>query len=570
MVKRGLRMLVAATFVAALALTGCVHTGKDTPKPAKTDSSASKEAPQSLPGAIDLKADFEAGSMWAQVGPLYRLDNGNSALALTVGCKDVNSAMVKTNIGTALTTPDYPAQKEYSGMFLLTDTEVFEPWRDDQEHVPYVKQDGTGTKNSSFSGKDGDPISESVLVPFGDIGDNPGTVGVDLGLIGFAYDVPVQDATKAPKSLQKALDSLPDQAAKDNHGEYSAFTIVPGMDVASSSKSLDVTLAADVFFDSGKWDIKPEAQATLDDLAKALATHEPGEVTIVGHTDNVPEPTIGNQALSENRANAVKAVLEGKSELSGFTFSASGKGDTQPAVPNTDDVSRAKNRRVQVSINTPVKKEILELQATSAEMPAPYAQESDWPKAVLYNVSRSDASKPQYVQISTSQAVAYPNYTLVTFTVEAVDQVGSMQLNLGGFHRPEETTTNISSVFYGPDILLGSARTVPLEYPRIGVNGKNIHGVVTGGSLGAIPLLKPGEKWTVPVLYPPVNTKTITIDASKEYNHVKYGYRINDVPVKQAGEASGSPQGASKPTPQKNQSGHTKQPSGSSTESPTA
>ena len=150
MVKRGLRMLVAATFVAALALTGCVHTGKDTPKPAKTDSSASKEAPQSLPGAIDLKADFEAGSMWAQVGPLYRLDNGNSALALTVGIDDVNSAMVRANVGTALTTPDYPAQKEYSGMYLLTDTEVFEPWRDDQEHVPYVKQDGTQKGSSSF------------------------------------------------------------------------------------------------------------------------------------------------------------------------------------------------------------------------------------------------------------------------------------------------------------------------------------------------------------------------------------------------------------------------------------
>ena len=94
--------------------------------------------------------------------------------------------------------------------------------------------------------------------------------------------------------------------------------------------------------------------------------------------------------------------------------------------------------------------------------------------------------------------------------------------------------------------------------------------MVTGGSLGAIPLLKPGEKWTVPVLYPPVNTKTITIDASKEYNHVKYGYRINDVPVKQAGEATGSPNGSSKPTPQKNQSGHIKQPSGSSTKSQTA
>ena len=185
MVKRGLWMLVAATFVAALALTGCVHAGKDAPKTAKPDVSSSKAAPQSLPGAIDLKADFEAGSMWAQVGPLYRLDNGNSALALTVGIDDVNSAMVRGNVGTALTTPDYPAQKEYSGMYLLTDTEVFEPWRDDEERVPYVKQDGTQKGSSSFSGKEGDPISESVLVPFGDIGDDPGTVGVDLVLLGF-------------------------------------------------------------------------------------------------------------------------------------------------------------------------------------------------------------------------------------------------------------------------------------------------------------------------------------------------------------------------------------------------
>lgn len=547
--KRGLNVLVVAGAVSALLLTGCskapdkTESGTDSASPKAT---VKTPAPEETEGAVKIEGAYADGSMWAEVGPLYRLDNGNSALALRAGySSDVTRWPSNANVGQAIVSARYASQKNYTGIYVLNDAEVFEPLENDANgvEVPWVPQDPAADRNESIvhpekqNGKQKDGLSESVLVPFGNVGQDTDSVGVSVGVIGFAADVPVMDADEAPKKLQKAMEKLPDKTDNNVHAPYSEYTIIPGMDVSSNGDNLEVTLAADVFFDSGKWEIKPESNGTLDDLAKALATHDPGKVSIVGHTDNVPDNNVGNQVLSENRANAVKAVLEGKSELNGFTFDASGKGETQPAVPNTDAESKARNRRVEVSINTPVKKEVLELQAANAEMPPAVGNESTWPKPVLYD---TDKSGNKVVEITASEATTYPNYTLVNYTVKSVNLTGQLftSLIMESHHRGENTLY-AQPVFYGADILHGSARTTPLEYARPGVSdpSKTEHYALTGGGLhGGFTEMKANDEVTIPVLYPPMSDDSLTIDATREGNSTRptNGWRITGIPNKKA------------------------------------
>lgn len=529
---------ITASLITAVALTfGLSGCGSKTPPSSSSSKPAATSSADQTPATVDIKGKYNNGSMWAKVGPIYRQEDGTSVLALTAGySKEVTGWPANANVGQAITSVNHAEQIAYSGIFMLNDSEVFEPLRMKNNQVAWVPQDAKLKKEQmhSFKEQQKGELKESVLVPFGDIGKGAKAAGVLVGLIGFAANVPVLDSAQTPPAVQAALGKIPQDAQINIHAPYSQYTMTPGMGISSGKEKLDVTLTADVFFDSGKWDIKPDSKSVLDQAAAALATHEPGEVTIVGHTDDVPDKNVGNQVLSENRANAVKAVLAGKSELSGFTFKASGKAATQPAVPGTTPEARAKNRRVEVSIKTPVKKEVAELQAASAKMPAAAGSESTWPAAVAYDAD-STGTKPVTMEISASEAMSYPNYTLVTFTVTAKDV--PMWLTRLQFEPNYHGAPNGSNKFYGADILRGQARTAPLEYARP-LQGGTEQAVITGGGVhGAGTSIKPGYKLTIPVLYPPTKDQTITIDATYHNplaNKKDLGWRIKDIPVKPA------------------------------------
>lgn len=531
---------ITASLITAVALTfGLSGCGSKTPPSSSSSKPASIRTADQAPASVDIKGEYNNGSMWAKVGPIYRQEDGTSVLALAAGySKEVTGWPANTNVGQAITSVNNTEQIAYSGIFMLNDSEVFEPLRMKDNQVAWVPQDAKLKKEQmhSFKEQQKGELKESVLVPFGDIGEGTKAAGVSVGLIGFAANVPVLDSAQAPQKVQEALGKIPQDAEVNIHAPYAQYTMTPGMGISSGKENLNVTLAADVFFDSGKWDIKADSKSVLDQAAAALATHEPGEVTIVGHTDDIPDKNVGNQVLSENRANAVKAVLAGKSELVGFSFKASGKAATQPAVKGTTPEARAKNRRVEVSIKTPVKKEVAELQAASAKMPAAAASESTWPAAVTYDADTTGA-KPTTMEISASKAVAYPHYTLVTFTVTAKDV--SMWFTSLQFEANYHGTPNGNNKFYGADILRGQARTAPLEYTRP-LQGGTEQAVVAGGGVhGAGTSIKSGYKLTIPVLYPPTKDQTITIDATyhnPQVNKQDLGWRIKDIPVEPATE----------------------------------
>lgn len=103
-------------------------------------------------------------------------------------------------------------------------------------------------------------------------------------------------------------------------------------------------LSGDVLFDTAKATLKPEAQTFLVAVAEILKKNAGTKVEVGGHTDSKGNEA-SNQALSEQRANAVRAFLTSKGVAVGM-LTAKGYGSSKPVGDNNTDEGRAKNRRI--------------------------------------------------------------------------------------------------------------------------------------------------------------------------------------------------------------------------------
>jgi outer membrane protein OmpA-like peptidoglycan-associated protein len=103
-----------------------------------------------------------------------------------------------------------------------------------------------------------------------------------------------------------------------------------------------------VFFDHGKYDLRPESYPELDRLITFLNTNSSVSIELGGHTDNVGSDA-ANVTLSQNRVNSVKAYLVGKG-LSPERIQAKGFGKSKPVATNDTEEGRQLNRRVDFRI----------------------------------------------------------------------------------------------------------------------------------------------------------------------------------------------------------------------------
>lgn len=105
-------------------------------------------------------------------------------------------------------------------------------------------------------------------------------------------------------------------------------------------------------FDSGMADLRREFLPALTKIAE-LIDDQSGDVTISGHTDNVPinnDRFRSNWELSTSRAVTVAHELLSVSRLSPEKVMVTGHADTRPRASNDTEEDRAKNRRVDISI----------------------------------------------------------------------------------------------------------------------------------------------------------------------------------------------------------------------------
>jgi type VI secretion system protein ImpK len=107
-----------------------------------------------------------------------------------------------------------------------------------------------------------------------------------------------------------------------------------------------------VLFDTGSADIRKDFVPIAGHIAEVL-DREPGDIRIVGHTDNVPMSGRGrfrnNQELSVARADSVAAVIA-PALAEDDRIEVIGRGPDDPVAGNDTPEGRARNRRVEVLI----------------------------------------------------------------------------------------------------------------------------------------------------------------------------------------------------------------------------
>ena len=120
---------------------------------------------------------------------------------------------------------------------------------------------------------------------------------------------------------------------------------------STEERGLVISFKDNIFFDSGKADIKSDMKGKLDSIAKILNKID-SYIRIEGHTDNLPIKTKefnSNWQLSSMRAaNVVDYMVT--AGMAPERLSAVGYGEYRPIVENNNKAAMSKNRRVDIVI----------------------------------------------------------------------------------------------------------------------------------------------------------------------------------------------------------------------------
>lgn len=103
-----------------------------------------------------------------------------------------------------------------------------------------------------------------------------------------------------------------------------------------------------IFFDTGKSELRPESSPELDRMVTTLNENPKLVIELAGHTDNVGGNEF-NLKLSQDRADAVREYFIGKG-IEPDRVASKGYGETRPVAANDTDDGRQRNRRVEFVI----------------------------------------------------------------------------------------------------------------------------------------------------------------------------------------------------------------------------
>jgi chemotaxis protein MotB len=126
-----------------------------------------------------------------------------------------------------------------------------------------------------------------------------------------------------------------------------------GLQLEEGQRQIVLRVEENGSFPSGSADVTPAFEDLLSRMADILS-RVPGGLTIEGHTDDVPirtERFHSNWDLSAARAAAVANALLRHAEVAPTRLRVEGHAETDPREANVDDLSRARNRRVEIIVD---------------------------------------------------------------------------------------------------------------------------------------------------------------------------------------------------------------------------
>jgi chemotaxis protein MotB len=114
-----------------------------------------------------------------------------------------------------------------------------------------------------------------------------------------------------------------------------------------------VSLADNMLYKSGSYEISDKAAETLSKVAKIINDYAEYDVLVEGNTDNVPisKPNIRNNwDLSTLRASSVVQSLQNTYKVAPIRLTAGGRGEYNPVADNSTPDGKSKNRRTEIII----------------------------------------------------------------------------------------------------------------------------------------------------------------------------------------------------------------------------
>ena len=119
-----------------------------------------------------------------------------------------------------------------------------------------------------------------------------------------------------------------------------------------------ISLADNMLYQSGSYEVTSRAKETLSKIAKIIQDYKDYDVLIEGNTDNVPVSTTSakmknirnNWDLSALRASSVVQYLQDNFGVSPKRMTAGGRGEYNPVTTNDTEVGKMRNRRTQIII----------------------------------------------------------------------------------------------------------------------------------------------------------------------------------------------------------------------------
>ena len=119
-----------------------------------------------------------------------------------------------------------------------------------------------------------------------------------------------------------------------------------------------ISLADNMLYKSGSYEINDRAAETLSKIAKIITDYKDYEVLIEGNTDNVPvnasaasmKNIRNNWDLSCLRASSVVQALQNQYGVDPKRLTAGGRGEYNPLTSNDSAVGKQRNRRTQIII----------------------------------------------------------------------------------------------------------------------------------------------------------------------------------------------------------------------------
>ena len=124
-----------------------------------------------------------------------------------------------------------------------------------------------------------------------------------------------------------------------------------------------ISLADNMLYKSGSYEINERAGETLSKIAKIITDYKDYEVLVEGNTDNVPISRTNirnNWDLSALRASSVVQELQNKYGVDPKRLSAAGRGEYNPITDNDSELGKQRHRRTQIIV-TPRLDQFLEL-----------------------------------------------------------------------------------------------------------------------------------------------------------------------------------------------------------------